>query len=407
MAQRSTFPAWFVREQEAATVLMETKALPKAEKTNIKLFGYEHIVVETTEKTLNEIPTAVAHLVGEADENVVIINDGVLVYQKLDGSFNDVIITDLQTACVEHEALVKEYFMSTVSVARHQLSAQHVAHLNSGLFIYVPKNKVIDQPLNVVYVQERGSFVHHTLVIAETSSMFTYTENYVTSEQTVANVMSEVIVKPNASVYHASLDHFKKEAVVYSTKGSNVLANGRYQLSLGALNDGNAVYEVQVNLTGEAAFSEVKTVGISDGTQKQNLTIAVEHFAPYSEGYILNHGVSKDEGQLVFNGIGKINQGMHHSVAKQETHAMILSKTAMASANPILLIDEYDVVAGHAAGVGKIDEEQLYYLMSRGLTRQEAEVLIIYGFLMPFVDEIKNEKLQALFAKIIEQKLNL
>ena len=85
---------------------------------------------------------------------------------------------------------------------------------------------------------------------------------------------------------------------------------------------------------------------------------------------------------------------------------IFLSETARADANPILLIDEYDVKAGHAAGVGKIDEEQLYYLMSRGLTRRAAEVLIIYGFLMPFIDEIRNESIKAEFEKVIARKIN-
>ena len=150
----------------------------------------------------------------------------------------------------------------------------------------------------------------------------------------------------------------------------------------------------------------MKTVAIAEGTQKQNITVNIEHFAPYTEGHIVNHGVSKDSAQLTFNGIGKINKGMNGSNAQQESRAMILSATARADANPILLIDEYDVKAGHAAGVGKIDEEQLYYLMSRGLTRRAAEILIIYGFLMPFIDDIRSEVIKSEFMKVIERKIN-
>ena len=84
----------------------------------------------------------------------------------------------------------------------------------------------------------------------------------------------------------------------------------------------------------------------------------------------------------------------------------MLSEKARGDANPILLIDEYDVKAGHAAGVGKIDEEQLYYLMSRGLTRRAAEILIIYGFLMPFIDDIRSEVIKSEFVKVIERKIN-
>ncbi len=401
------FPAWLETLREEAKTLMQTKALPKAEKTVIKNFGFENITTMRTEKECNVISESVAHLVCPEDENVIVVNDGVIVHQKLSDAFKNVVVANLTDAFTTHESLFKPHFMSAAKVDEHQLTASHVANLNSGLFIYVPKNEVVTEELNIVYLQESGSFVHHTMIVADTSSSFKYIENYATTTEAVVNMISEVIVLDNASVEHSSMDHFKEDVVVYSKKASNVSNYGRYNLSLGALNDGNVVYETNVNLNGEGAFSEVKTVAVSDKAQKQNLTISIEHFAPFTEGYIVNHGVSKDEGQLVFNGIGKINKGMRQSVAKQETRSMILSENAVAAANPILLIDEYDVKAGHAAGVGKIDDEQLYYLMSRGLTRQEAEVLIIYGFLMPFVNEIKNENLKEMFAKIIEQKINL
>ena len=394
-------PKFLDQKKQQATTLMNELPLPRADKTNIKTFGYENIEVKQSDTTLG-LPEEVSHLVEESETQVIVIKDGMIVYQNVEG----VEVYDLETVSSQEDVFAP-HFMNVADVSEHYLTAQHVAHLNSGLFIHVPRNTVVADAINIVYVQQSGSFMHHTLVVADTSSSVKIIENYVTNEPALVNVMTEVVVKDNAQVEHASLDHFDKTATVYSKKAASVLNHGRYLLSLGALNAGNVVYETNVNLNGEGAFSEVKTVGISDDVQKQNLTIAIEHFAPYTEGYIVNHGVSKDEGQLVFNGIGKINKGMHHSVAKQETRSMILSERAVAAANPILLIDEYDVSAGHAAGVGKIDEEQLYYLMSRGLSRQQAEILIIYGFLMPFVEDIKNEKLQALFTTIIEQKINL
>ena len=202
------------------------------------------------------------------------------------------------------------------------------------------------------------------------------------------------------------MDRLHQDSTVYQCRKANVQANGRFLLSLGALNDGNTVSENLVALVGQGATAEVKTVAIAEGKQKQNITVNIEHLAPYTEGHIVNHGVSKDSAQLTFNGIGKINKGMNGSNAQQESRAMVLSETARADANPILLIDEYDVKAGHAAGVGKIDEEQLYYLMSRGLTRRAAEILIIYGFLMPFIDDIRSEVIKSEFVKVIERKIN-
>ncbi|MBQ8994065.1 MAG: Fe-S cluster assembly protein SufD [Turicibacter sp.] len=400
-------PTWFNEMQTQAKALMPSLKLPKADRTNIKNWEFDFIESqETLSYKQNEIPTSVSHLVDENEQNVVIVCDGVVVYKKLSDSFDGVILANLNEALTVHEDLFKSHFMTLTPVEMNKLVAMHIANLNSGLFIYVPKNKVINDVLNVVYVQENGSLFNHTLIVAEQSSQFKYIENYHNETKATINAISEVIVGENAHVEYAAMDRLHQDSTVYQCRKANVLANGRFLLSLGALNDGNTVSENLVALTGQGATADVKTVAIAEGEQKQNITVNIEHFAPYTEGNIVNHGVSKDSAQLTFNGIGKINKGMNGSNAQQESRAMILSETARADANPILLIDEYDVKAGHAAGVGKIDEEQLYYLMSRGLTRRAAEILIIYGFLMPFIDDIRSEVIKSEFVKVIERKIN-
>ncbi|MGL4374332.1 MAG: Fe-S cluster assembly protein SufD, partial [Turicibacter sp.] len=352
------------------------------------------------------IPEAVSHLVSEDEQNVIILTDGVITYQKISDEFEGVIIANLQQALTTYEEYFKPYFMSVVKIDENKLTALHVKHLNSGLFIYVPKNKVVNDVLNVIYLQENESLFNHTLIVAQQNSQLKYIENYHNISTANVNVVSEVIVKENASVEYGAMDRLCEKTLAYFTRRALVSDYGRFNLSFGALNDGNTVCENYVSLIGQGATSKVKTVAIAQCVQKQNITVKIEHLAPHTEGYIVNHGVSKDEAQLTFNGIGKINKGMKGSVAKQESRAMILSESARSDANPILLIDEYDVVAGHAAGLGKIDEEQLYYLMSRGLTRREAEILIIYGFLMPFIDDIKSEAIKTEFVKVIQQKIN-
>ncbi|HAX73319.1 MAG TPA: Fe-S cluster assembly protein SufD [Firmicutes bacterium] len=393
--------------RETGAELAKNLPLPKADKTNIKNWAFDVVECVECSKDLDQvIPTSVAHLVSENDENVIIVHDGAIVYKKLDASFDGVIVASLDEALTTYEDVFKPYFMSVVKIDENKLTAQHVAHLNSGLFVHVPKNKVLQETLSIVYLQENGSLFNHTLIVAEQNAQFKYIENYHNMSTTNVNVVSEVVVKENAHVEVAAMDRLCEQTLAYMNRRAHVLRDGRFYLSFGALNDGNTVCENTVSLLGQGAFSEIKTVAIAERVQKQNITVKIEHLAPYTEGYIVNHGISKDEGQLTFNGIGKINKGMNGSVAKQESRAMILSETARADANPILLIDEYDVSAGHAAGVGKIDEEQLYYLMSRGLTRREAEILIIYGFLMPFINAIRSESIKIEFTKVIEQKIN-
>ncbi len=400
-------PTWFNEMQAQALATIPTLKLPTADRTNIKNWGFD--AIETQSPVLykeNEIPTTVSHLVSAKEQNVVIVCDGVIVYKKLSDAFDGVVLASLTEALTIHEDLFKPHFMTLTPVEMNKLVAIHVANLNSGLFIYVPKNKVINDVLNVVYLQENGSLMNHTLIVAEQSSQFKYIENYHNETKANINAISEVIIGENAHVEYAAMDRLHEDSTVYQCRKVAVQANGRFLLSLGALNDGNTVSENLVALVGQGATAEVKTVAIAEGSQKQNITVNIEHFAPYTEGHIVNHGVSKDNAQLTFNGIGKINKGMNGSNAQQESRAMILSETARADANPILLIDEYDVKAGHAAGVGKIDEEQLYYLMSRGLTRRAAEILIIHGFLMPFIDDIRSDVIKSEFVKVIERKIN-
>lgn len=400
-------PTWVNEMQSKALAAMLSLKLPKADRTNIKNWAFDVIEAQApVSYKENEIPAAVSHLVNADEQNVVIVCDGVVVYKKLSDAFNGVVLANLTEALTVHEDLFKSHFMTVTPVEMNKLVAMHVAHLNSGLFIYVPKNKVINDVLNVVYVQENGSLMNHTLIVAEQSSQFKYIENYYNTSKANINAISEVVVGENAHVEYAAMDRLHQDSTVYQCRKANVQANGSFLLSLGALNDGNTVSENLVALVGQGATAEVKTVAIAEGKQKQNITVNIEHLAPYTEGHIVNHGVSKDSAQLTFNGIGKINKGMNGSNAQQESRAMILSETARADANPILLIDEYDVKAGHAAGVGKIDEEQLYYLMSRGLTRRAAEILIIYGFLMPFIDDIRSEVIKSEFVKVIERKIN-
>ena len=139
--------------------------------------------------------------------------------------------------------------------------------------------------------------------------------------------------------------------------------------------------------------------------RRENFTTEIISFGQNTNGMILKHGVVKDEATAIFNGIGKIEKGGTGSNAEQESRLLILSDRARADANPILLIDENEVTAGHAATVGRVDPLELFYLMSRGISKEEAERLIIRGFLEPVVSELKSEGVKKLLAEVIERKV--
>ena len=183
-------------------------------------------------------------------------------------------------------------------------------------------------------------------------------------------------------------------------------AYGVLNVSQIVIGDGSLDLDCLVALVGSGASSEVKTVAVASGEQKTNIQTKIENLAPHTVANIVNHGVVKDDARLAFDGVGKIHKGMNGSDAQQETRLLNLSLNAKAIANPFLLIDEGDITAGHAASIGRIDEEQIYYLMSRGMKKPDAEKLIVSGFLVPFIDGIDDEEVKEALALKIEAKLD-
>src|SRR5699024_9749858 len=171
------------------------------------------------------------------------------------------------------------------------------------------------------------------------------------------------------------------------------------------MNDGNTISNNLTYLVGDNSYATSKMVTIGCLDQKQNFTTNITHIGKRSEGYILKHGVQKDSATSIFNGIGKIEHGATKSNAEQTSRVLMLSEKARGDANPALLIDEDDVTAGHAASVGSVDPTQLYYLMSRGIQKAEAERLVIHGFLAPVVKELPIESVREQLVEVIERKV--
>lgn len=396
---------WMDELKKRAVSELPTLSLPKAEKTVIKHWDFETLSLSEAAAATGSIPVAAQPLVKAGDVNTVVVSDGAIVYSNLSESFKNVVIAPIMDVADEHLDLIQENLGSVAPYNANKLAALNLINLNSGLFIYVPRNEVIEEALTVIYVQENRSLINRNLIVLGQSAELKLVESFVNESAAVINLVTEVIVGDNAKLDHATMERLHAGVTAYNSKRVHIKNHGRYDLSHGALSDGNVVTENLIGLVGEGAGSEVNVVAIAEKTQKQNVTVMIEHLAPRTEGNIVNHGISQDEAQLVFNGIGKIHKGMKGSNAEQESRVMILSETARADANPLLLIEEYDVMAGHAAGVGKIDEEQIYYMMSRGLSRRDAEHLIILGFLMPFINEISNESVREELAKTIQAKI--
>ncbi len=160
------------------------------------------------------------------------------------------------------------------------------------------------------------------------------------------------------------------------------------------------------DLVGNGSHANLKVVAVSTGRQVQGIDTRVTNYGHHSIGHILQHGVILERGTLTFNGIGHIIKGAKGADAQQESRVLMLSDKARSDANPILLIEENEVTAGHAASIGQVDPEDMYYLMSRGLDRATAEQLVIRGFLGAVITEIPVKSVRDDMIAVIDQKLD-
>jgi Fe-S cluster assembly protein SufD len=418
-SKENSEPAWLSELRINALVSAEQLPLPKPDKTKIDKWNFtqfeNHVVKSETYQSLSDLPEQAKALV-EMDAT----NQSLYIQRNTTPAFltvseelkaSGVIFTDILTAAREHSELLQKYFMkSGVKVDEHKLTALHAALMNGGIFLYIPKNVEVTEPIQAIFVHDDASLnlFNHVIVVAEDNSKVTYVENYVStvdSAKAIFNIVTEVIANPNSKVQYGAVDTLAKGITTYVNRRGVANKDARIEWALGLMNDGNTISENTTNLMGDGSFGDTKTVVVGRGEQVQNFTTSVVHFGKHTEGYILNHGVVKEAATSIFNGIGKIEHGASKSNAEQESRVLMLSEKARGDANPILLIDEDDVTAGHAASVGRVDPLQLYYLMSRGIPKTEAERLVIHGFLAPVVQALPIEGVKKQLIEVIERKV--
>ncbi|WP_041819331.1 Fe-S cluster assembly protein SufD [Heyndrickxia coagulans] len=412
-------PEWLKEFRLQALARAQVLPLPEVDKTKLNKWNFTQFTDFSMESaaysTLNELPEKVKVLVDleNAKQNLYIQHNQTPAYLSLSESAKaqGVILADILTAVRTHPELVQKYLMTeAVKPDEHRLTALHAALMNGGTFLYVPKNVVLEEPVQAIYVHdhETAPLFNHVLVVAEENSAVTYVENYISANdgaKGIVNIITEVIAGANAKIEYGAVDALAKGVTTYVNRRGYTGRDAQIEWSLGMMNDGNTISDNTTNLVGDGSVSHSKTVVVSRGKQTQNFTTRITHFGKNTESFILKHGVVKDASTMIFNGIGKIEHGASKSDAEQESRVLMLSEKARGDANPMLLIDEDDVMAGHAASVGRVDPVQLYYLMSRGISRIEAERLIIHGFLAPVVNQLPIESVKKQLTEVIERKV--
>ncbi|MDH6365370.1 Fe-S cluster assembly protein SufD [Enterococcus sp. PF1-24] len=405
-------PAWMTDLRQAALSKVDELALPKIEQMDYHRWPLFDVNFEVTEAS-GTVPAFDAM----GDNPVIVQNDNTTVFEQLsvDLAEKGVIFTDLFSALTEYPELVKEYYMTkAVKATDDKLTAFNAAFMNSGLFLYVPKNVVIEEPLEAIFYNNGlnpAHYVKHILIVAEENSEFSYLERFQTigedSVKASANIVVEIIAKAGAKIKYSAVDRLGKNMTTYMNRRGYVMRDAVIDWALGVMNDGNVIADFDSDLVGDGAHADLKVVAISSGRQTQVIESRVTNQVSHTIGHILQHGVILDQATLTFNGIGHIMKNAKGSDAQQESRVLMLSDKAKGDANPILLIDENEVTAGHAASVGRVNPDEMYYLMSRGLRKEVAERLVIRGFLGPVITAIPVRNVQNEFVEVVEGKLKV
>ncbi|MBZ2068689.1 Fe-S cluster assembly protein SufD [Streptococcus sanguinis] len=385
-------PDWLFQLRQQAFDKIDQLELPRIERVKFHRWNLGDGRISESEP-LTSVPDFTA-----LEDNLKLVQVGthtVLEQLPADLAAQGVILTDFHSALEEIPELVEKHFMSAVKYDEDKLAAYHTAYFNSGAVLYVPDNVEIDQPIEGIFYQDSESdvpFNKHILIIAGKHSKVNYLERLETygegSVPVTANITVEVIAQAGAQIKFSAIDRLGENVTAYISRRGKLDNDAMIDWAIGVMNEGNVVADFDSDLYGKGSHADMKVVALSSGKQVQGIDTRVTNYGCNSIGNILQHGVILEKGTLTFNGIGHIIKGAKGADAQQESRVLMLSDQARSDANPILLIDENDVTAGHAASIGQVDPEDMYYLMSRGLDKATAERLVVRGFLGSVIVEI-------------------
>ena len=374
------------------------------------------LVTDLSDKTVDLPPLTYDNYTSEtsvADSQIRLVYSGQTFLEKHIPAHLEaagVIVVDWQEATVRFPELVKEYLYSVIPEKADRVLAYHREYFDGGIFIYIPdhyEEKVVIDCLILQDSRAAQTCNLRSVIVAGVHARLEYIERLQTIGE-VANsavIITEVVARAGSQIKYCAIDSLAAKTTAYIKRYARNENDAVVNWAIGAMNDGHTILDTDTYLDGKGSESQLAIVAIASQDQVQGIDAKVVNRGHYSIGNILQHGVILDRATLTFNGIGLIEKNAKHADAQQESRVMMLSDEARGDANPILLIEEFEVTAGHAASAGQLDEQQLYYLMSRGLPRQEAEFLVVRGFLGSVIQEMPSQLVRDQMVAIIDRKL--
>jgi len=321
-----------------------------------------------------------------------------MVYHSLKKEWEDqgVIFDSIEEGLKNHPELFRKYFGTVVPSQDNKFAAMNSAVWSGGSFVYIPKGVELGTPLQAYFRvnQERMGQFERTLIIADEGSHAHYIEGCtapVYSTESFHSGVIEIIVHKNARFRYTTIQNWSNNMYNLVTQRALVHENASMEWLDGNLGSKLTMKYPSCFLVGEGAHGEILSIAYAGNGQHHDTGGKVVHAAPRTTSSIISKSISRGTGRSSYRGLCKVYEGATHSKSNVECDALLLNDTSRTDTYPYIEIEERDANVGHEATVSKVGEEQLFYLMSRGMSEEEAMALIVRGFIEPIAKELPLE----------------
>jgi len=321
-----------------------------------------------------------------------------VIYHSLKKTWQDkgILFENMDTALQKYPALVKKYFMKAVPADDHKFAALHGAVWSGGTFLYIPKGVHVDMPLQAYFrmnAPRMGQF-EHTLIMLEEGSEAHYIEGCSApkyGKRALHAGCVEIYVGENAKMRYSSVENWSKDTYNLNTKRAIIEKNGRMEWVGGNMGSGiTMLYPCSV-LKGEYANADHLGIAFANTGQIQDTGAKVIHLAAHTSSKIVMKSLSKGSGASVYRGLLYVDKKAHDTTSTISCDALILDPKSSSDTIPDMKINNDYVSITHEATAGKMNEDDIFYLMSRGLSEEEAHSTIVNGFIEPIIRELPLE----------------
>jgi Fe-S cluster assembly protein SufB len=404
-------PEWMTKFRLRALEIFERKPLPDwgGDLTQIDFQNIFYFIraAEKQGKDWDEVPADIKNTfdrlgIPEAEQKylsgVSAQYESEVVYHSIreDLEKKGVIFCDTDTALREHEDLFREHWATVIPPGDNKLAALNSAVWSGGSFIWVPEGVQVEIPLQAYFrinAENMGQF-ERTLIICEPGSFVHYVEGCTAPIYTTDSLHSavvEIIVKEGARCRYTTIQNWSTNVYNLVTKRAVAHQNATMEWVDGNLGSKLTMKYPAIWLVGEGAHGEVLSIAFAGDGQHQDAGGKCVHVAPRTSSVITSKSISKNGGRAGYRGLLEVAKGAEGSRSKVVCDALILDEQSRSDTYPYIRIDESNVDIGHEATVSKIGEEQLFYLMSRGLSEAEASAMVVSGFVEPITKELPLE----------------